>query len=163
MGGANHEIHQSVLWSDVEYWCSSLHLLNKFKKRKWNINYLDKLSAWHNTVLLCWLIWICWKNKKTDTLCYWPYICWFSSPEENYFNVASIGQYCRSSFRIYSQSPFLKYERSVLLKKLFMGDKPFGQSYWGLFYIGGIMTALCKRRQRVSQMHFPVSSYLNTI
>ena len=89
----------------------------------------------------------------------------FSSPEGNHFNVVSIGQLYRYPFRLYSQSPSLKYGRAFLQKKLFMGDKPFGQTYWGLFYMGrrrggGIMTALCKGSESFTSAS---SRNLNTI
>ena len=31
-------------------------------------------------------------------------------------------------------------------KSFSMGDKQFGQTYWGLFYMGGLIITLCKER-----------------
>ena len=27
-----------------------------------------------------------------------------------------------------------------------MGDKPFGETYWGVFYMGGLIITLCEER-----------------
>ena len=81
------------------------------------------------------------------TLCYWSYIFWFFSPEENHFNVVSIGQYYRYSFGIYPQSPKLWEDFSP--KKAFFqegGDKPFWEKLWEIALHGGLMIALFKGR-----------------
>ena len=96
------------------------------------------------------------QKSRNSTLCYWSYICWFSNLEENYFNVVSIAQFCRYYFRMYSQSPPLKYGGTFLQKMLFMDDKPFRENLWGGRSTWGDKWLHYAKGRGVSQMHFPV-------
>ena len=67
-------------------------------KTKWNINYLDKLSAW-NTAIMFWLVLlittlICWKKIQKQVHC-------TAGPTfaETHCKVVSIGQFCKYSSR----------------------------------------------------------------
>ena len=77
-----------------------------------------------------------------DTLCYWFYISSFSSPEENNFNAVCIGEFQRFFYRIYSQSPPLKYWTK---KKVFMWEKPFWANLWRVVLLGGTNDRIMQR------------------
>ena len=69
MEGVNHEILLSYI--DLMENIDVLHctyLINEFKETKWNINYLDILSAWNITVtfrlMLLIITWICWEKIR---------------------------------------------------------------------------------------------------
>ena len=86
------------------------------------------------------------------TLCYWSYICWFSSPEENHFNMASTGHFYRYSFRIYSKSPALKYGITFLKKNC---TKPgFLNQYFCIIMQTWMIGMLIKPQSFILYKHF---------
>ena len=118
------------LWFYVEYWCFSLYLVKNLKRGNKKLTF--QINHQHALLLFCLMFLTLF---LPCTLCYWSFICWLSSSEENHFNVVSVGQFYRYSLRIYSQSPPLKYGRTFLQEKLFIGDKTFWANLWGLFYM----------------------------
>ena len=117
MGDANPENHESYFWSYAENWYSSLNL-----RRQNQTNYYQHEANYQRRILLSCFSWCSWlllryveKNQETSTLCYWSYICLFSSPAENDCNVVFIGQFYRYYHRRCSSELVEWYLCSVII------------------------------------------------
>ena len=94
------------------------------------------------------------------TLCCWSYICYSLALKKIILMWSVLASSIGTLLEYIPQFPPLKYGRTFLQKKLFMGDKPFWLNLWELFYMGRLMIALCKRRGSFTKAF---SGNLNTI